>query len=226
MNWGDLAHYPFHADVWGDAATWVGALMTGVASLIAANVYRTNSKDKRREQSSLITFPSHYTSAMDEDFFLTSVRGRVHNHSSALITHAAIVIEMTNRAARKRLSRFDRWLRPHKKTIVYHHLRDEENRDITDTILPGEDRRYYVEMPDDAGLCAEEVVVKLTFMDANAVEWERPMQGAPVESKLPGKIRTKLITWLQWRDWEKANPEIEETSDPPEGEDPNAPTSK
>jgi hypothetical protein len=222
VNWGDLAHYPFHADVWGDAATWAGAVMTGVAALIAAGVYRTNSKDKRREQASLITFPSHYTSAMDENFFLTSVRGRVHNHSPALITNAAIVIEMTNRTARQQLSRFDRWFRPHKKTIVYHHLRDEQNMDITDTILPSEDRRYYVEMPDDAELCAEEVVVKLAFMDANAVEWERPMRGAPVEPKLPGRIRTRLVNSLKWKDWEKQHPEIDETPESSEGGGPKA----
>ncbi|MDG4667008.1 hypothetical protein [Mycobacterium sp. 236(2023)] len=155
---------------------------------------------------------------MNEDFFLVSVRGRVHNHSSALITNAAIVIEMTDRTARQRLSRSDRWFRPHKKTVLYHHLRDEKDMDITDTILPGEDRRYYVEMPDDAELCAEEVVVKLTFMDANSVEWERPMQGAPVESNLPGRIRRRLINRLYWKDWLKEHPDTDEDSNPQEDE--------
>lgn len=226
VNWGDLWEYPLNAEVWGDVATWVGAVMTGVAALIAANVYRANSKDKRREQASLITFPSHYTSAMNEDFFLTSVRGRVHNHSSALITNAAIVVEMTNRTARQRLSRVDRWFKPHKKRIAYHPLRDEKNMDITDTILPREDRRYYVEMPDDAELCAEEVVVKLTFMDANSVEWERPMQGAPVEPKLPGKIRGWLITRLYWQDWLKEHPDTDETPELTDDEGPKVLTSE
>src|SRR6185312_9505563 len=104
----------------------------------------------------------HYSSIMDEDFFLASVRGRVHNHSSSLVTHAAIVVTMTNRTARKRLSWTDRWFRPHKRRVAHHPLR--EDMDITDTILPGEDRRYYVEIPYEAKVCAEDVVVKLTFM--------------------------------------------------------------
>ncbi|BBY89299.1 Uncharacterised protein [Mycolicibacterium tokaiense] len=94
--------------------------------------------------------------------------------------------------------------------------------DITDTILPGEDRRYYVEMPDDAELCAEEVLVKLTFMDANSVEWERPMQGAPVEPNLPGRIRQRLINRLYWKDWLKEHPETHEDSNPQEDEGPRA----
>lgn len=223
---GDLWHFPFRVEVWGTANGWVGALLTGFSFLLAANVYRKNREDKLREQASLITFPSHYTSAINEGFLLTSVRGRVHNHSSALITNAAIVIEMTNRTARQRLSRFDRWFRPHKRTIVYHHLRDEENMDITDTILPGDDRRYYVEMPDDAELCAAEVMVKLMFMDANAVEWERPYMGTPVERKVPGKLRAWIIREISWRDWDKEHPEIEEEPEPPDDEGPKALTAE
>ena len=197
VNWGDLTEFPFLASVWGDAATWVGSVFTGGAALIAANVYRKSLQDKRREQASLIAFAGHYTSVMDDDYFLASVRGRVHNHSSSLVTHAAVVVEMTNRTARKKLSWIDRWFRLHKKVIALLPLRDEESMDITDTILPGEDRRYYLEIPYEGGVCAEEVVVKLTFMDANSVEWERPYMGAPVEPKLPGRIRTSLITRLK-----------------------------
>lgn len=209
MDWlGDLRHYPFRVEVWGTANGWAGAFLTGFSFLLAANVYRKNRQDKLREQASLIALSGHYTSAMDEDFFLVSVRGRVHNYPSSLVTHAAIEVEMTNRTARQRLSWVDRWFRPSKRRIAHHPLR--EDMDITDTILPGEDRRYFVEIPYEASVCAEEVVVKLTFMDANSVEWERPYMGAPSEPKLPGKHRAWIIRQLYWRDWEKKHPESDD----------------
>lgn len=214
MNWGRLTEIPFDAAVWGTVNGWVGTVVTSGSFLLAALVYRKNREDKRREQASLIAFSGHYTSIMNEDMFLASVRGRVHNHSSSLVTNAAIVVTMTNRTARKRLSWTDRCFRPHKAIIAQHALGEEG--DITDTILPSEDRRYYVEIPYEAEARAEDVVVMLTFMDANSVEWERPYKGAPVEPKLPGKIRASIITRLAWKDWEKENPEIEENSDQPE----------
>ncbi|MFA1706040.1 hypothetical protein ACDT10_24425 [Mycobacterium intracellulare] len=213
MSWGDLWEYPFLASVWGTANGWVGTIVTGFSFLLAANTYRKNRQDKRREQASLIVFTNYFTSMMDQDFYLTTIRGTVHNHSSSLVTNAAIVVEMTKRTARHRLSRFDRWFRPHKKTIAYHKL--QSDNDITCTILPGADTRYMVEIPYEKAITADEVVVQLSFMDANSVEWERPFMGAPLESKLPGRIRTAIITRLQWKDWEKEN----QNSDENPGED-------
>jgi hypothetical protein len=211
VNWGDLAQYPFLASVWGTANGWVGTLVTGGSFLLAANVYRKNRQDKRREQASLIVFTNYYTSGFDEDFFLITIRGTVHNHSSSLVTNAAIVIEMTKGTARQRLSRLDRWFRPHKKTIANHKLQVDD--DITCTILPDTDMRYKVDIPFEAKVAAEDVVVKLTFMDGNSVEWERPFMGAPVEPKLPGRIRMAAITRLKWKDWEK---EIQAPDVPPD----------
>lgn len=56
MNWGDLTEYPFLASVWGDAATWVGALMTGAAALIAAFVYAVGRRAEKWAQALLIYF--------------------------------------------------------------------------------------------------------------------------------------------------------------------------
>lgn len=56
MNWGDLWTRPFLASVWGDVATWVGALMTGAAALIAAIAYARGRKAERWAQASLIYF--------------------------------------------------------------------------------------------------------------------------------------------------------------------------
>ncbi|WP_142301098.1 hypothetical protein [Mycobacterium lehmannii] len=66
MNWvaatsdwfdlGDLAHYPFRADVWGDAAAWVGAVATGLAALIAAVAYALGRRQEKWAQASLIYF--------------------------------------------------------------------------------------------------------------------------------------------------------------------------
>ncbi|ODR24326.1 hypothetical protein [Mycolicibacterium porcinum] len=222
MNWGDLWEYPFLASVWGTVNGWAGTIVTAGSFFIAALVYRKNREDQRRAQASLIVFTNYYTSTFGEDdMVLVTIRGGVHNHSPALITNASIVVVMTNKTARQRLSWIDRWFRPRKKVIARHPLR--EGSDITDTILPGEDRRYMVEIPYDENLAAEQVVIKLTFMDANSADWERPYRGAPVEPKRPGRIRRAIITRLYWRDWEKEHPEIEETPDPKGGEWPKVP---
>lgn len=222
VNWlGDLWQYPFHASVWGTAGQWFGSILTGGSLLLGFKIMRTNQKDKRREQASLVVFPSYYTSTFDEDFFLIMIRGTVHNYSSSLVTNAAIVVELAKRTARQRLSRFDRWFRPHKKTIVYHRL--QTDGDITGTILPGADIRYVVEIPDEERLVAEDVVIKLIFMDANSVVWERPFMGAPVEPKRPGRIRGALITRLEWKDWDKEHQDDETLPDGANGEeDPKA----
>jgi hypothetical protein len=220
VNWGDLTEIPFLASVWGTVNGWVGTVVTSGSFLLAALVYRRNRQDKRREQASLIVFTNYYTSGFDEDFFLIMIRGTVHNHSSTLVTNAAITVEMTKRTARQRLSLFGRWFRPHKKTIVYHKLQVDD--DITCTILPDTDIRYMVDIPFEAKVGAEDVVVKLTFMDGNSVEWERPFMGAPAEPRLPGRIRTAAITSLKWRDWLKKNPDVDESPSPPESEGPKA----
>lgn len=218
VDWlGDLWGFPFDVAVWGTANGWVGALLTGFSFLLAANVYRKNRDDKRREQASLVVFTNYYTSAFGEDdMVLVTIRGSVHNYSPALVTNASIVVEMANKTARQRLSLIDRWFRPSKKVIARHPLR--EGDDITDTILPGDDRRYMVDIPYEADLAAQQVVVKLKFMDGNSVAWERPFMGAPVEPKGPGRVRAWIIRELYWRSWEKEHPEVEESPDPPESE--------
>jgi hypothetical protein len=222
MDWlGELWHYPMYASVWGTAGQWVSSVLTGGSLFLAFKIMRTNQKDKRREQASLVVFTNYYTSTFgEEDMTLIMIRGTIHNHSSSLVTNAAIVIEMTKRTARQRLSFFDRCFRPHKKTVVYHNIRIDD--DITGTVLPDAETSYMIEVPYDEQLTAGDVVIKLSFMDANSVEWDRPHRGAPEEPKLPGRIRTALITWLKWRDWEKANPDVDESLDPPEGDGPKA----
>ncbi|OCB14774.1 hypothetical protein A5717_01700 [Mycolicibacterium porcinum] len=57
VDWlGDLWHYPFHAEVWGDAATWTGAVATGLAALIAAITYAVSRRQDKWAQASLIDF--------------------------------------------------------------------------------------------------------------------------------------------------------------------------
>lgn len=54
MNWGDLDRFPFLADVWGDAATWVGAVGANLAFGIALVVFLVDRHTKRRSQASLV----------------------------------------------------------------------------------------------------------------------------------------------------------------------------
>jgi hypothetical protein len=54
VNWGDLWHYPFWADVWGTAAEWAGAIATGGAFAIAAAVYIHDANLTRSAQAKLI----------------------------------------------------------------------------------------------------------------------------------------------------------------------------
>ncbi len=217
VDLGELWEYPFLASVWGTVNGWAGTIVTGFSFLVAAFTYRKNRQDKRREQASLVVFTNYYTSTFGEDnMTLIMVRGTIHNHSSSLVTNAAVVVEMTKKTARQRLSLFDRWFRPHRQTVICHNIRIKD--DITGTILPDAQTSYMVEIPYDEQLAAEDVLIKLSFMDANSVEWGRPYRGVPEEPKLPGRIRTALITRLKWKDWEKENPEADESSDSPDGE--------
>ncbi|MDI9960678.1 MULTISPECIES: hypothetical protein [unclassified Rhodococcus (in: high G+C Gram-positive bacteria)] len=225
MNWlGDLWQYPFHASVWGTAGQWFGSILTGGSLFLGFKIMRINQKDKRREQASLVVFTNYYTSSLGEDgdiMPLVTIRGSVHNYSSALVTDARIAIEMTRGTARQRLSFFDRWFRPQKKVIASKKLQVED--DITCTILPDTDIRYVLHLPDDSHIAAEEVDINLTFMDANSVAWKRPFMGVPVESKRPGRIRGALTTRLEWKDWDKEHPDKDTLPDGLDGEeDPKA----
>lgn len=225
MDWGELWEYPFLASVWGTVNGWAGTVVTGFSFLVAAFTYRKNRQDKRRGQASLVVFTNYYTSTFGEDnMTLIMVRGTIHNYSSSLVTNAAVVVEMTKRTARERLSLFNRCFRPHKQTIVCHNIRIKD--DITGTIPPGAQTSYMVEIPYDEQLAAEDVVIKLSFMDANSVEWDRPYRGAPAEPKLPGRIRTALITRLRWKDLEEGDPDVDESADPSDGEAINALTAE
>ncbi|WP_078325637.1 hypothetical protein [Mycobacteroides salmoniphilum] len=51
MTWGDLDQFPLRPDVWGTAAEWAGALLTGGALLIAALVYRRDSNLSKASQA-------------------------------------------------------------------------------------------------------------------------------------------------------------------------------
>lgn len=51
---GDLAHFPFLADVWGTAAAWFGAVGTTSAFLLAATAYRRDVKLRRYEQAVMV----------------------------------------------------------------------------------------------------------------------------------------------------------------------------
>ncbi|WP_459979904.1 hypothetical protein, partial [Mycobacterium avium] len=196
---------------------WVGSLLTGFSLILAFNVLRINQRDKRIAQASLIVFTNYYTSVMDENFYLVTIRGTIHNHSSALITNTAIVVEMTKRLARQRLSLFDRWFRPHRKVIAHYNIRIGD--DINGTLLPEKSTNYFVEISYEAEVTAEDVVIKLTFMDANSVTWDRVIGGAPTEPKLPGRLRSWIITRLRSKDWEteiEADKLTDESADGPE----------
>lgn len=202
-------------------------MLTAASLFLGFKIMRINQKDKRREQASLVVFTNYYTSTFGtDDMTLIMIRGTIHNHSAALVTNAAIAVDMTKRTARKRVSVFDRWFRPHKKTVVQHSIRLDD--DITGTILPEGSANYRVEIPYDDELTADDVVIKLTFMDANGVEWERAFRGAPVEPRFPSKVRMALIHRLQWRDWDKkmkaeeeAEARAEATADSPPQTDEN-----
>src|SRR5690606_14156811 len=54
MNWGDLWKYPFLASVWGDVATWFGAVGTTAAVFTAVGYYIYQHRAEKRKQAMLI----------------------------------------------------------------------------------------------------------------------------------------------------------------------------
>ncbi|MGV0781463.1 hypothetical protein [Mycolicibacterium sp. XJ775] len=81
MNWADLWHLRFGADVWGTVAAWVSAFITGGGFLIAALVYWRDSNLSRSSQAKLI-LPRIVSEPLGED-----VRIVVENYSSSSIFH-------------------------------------------------------------------------------------------------------------------------------------------
>lgn len=51
---GELTHFPFHAEVWGNAASWFGAIGTSLAFLLAALAYRRDKKLRQYEQAVMV----------------------------------------------------------------------------------------------------------------------------------------------------------------------------
>lgn len=56
MAFGDLLQYPLNPAVWGTVAAWVGAVGSSAAFLLAAQVYRRDSKLHRYEQAIMVRF--------------------------------------------------------------------------------------------------------------------------------------------------------------------------
>src|SRR5690349_5423817 len=57
--WGDLAHFPFWAEVWGTAGQWVSGLATSGAMITAASVFAVDLHRKRRAQAvSVVAWPT------------------------------------------------------------------------------------------------------------------------------------------------------------------------
>ncbi len=183
---GDLTHLPLNAEVWGTAGQWVSSLLTAGSLLLGYSILRINQQDKRRAQASLITFSAVYSQDMETDL-LSRVKGTVYNHSQAPITNVAIVVEMNETMAKRRSPRIERFINPIHSLIVYHHVRAEE--DLTSTIMPNESVPYELQVSAVARLRPEDVVVKLTFLDANSVTWDRATLGIPREHKFHGPVR-------------------------------------
>jgi len=55
---GDLWHFPFYADVWGDTATWVGAIATGGAAIAAARFYINDRRISQAEHANHVALLS------------------------------------------------------------------------------------------------------------------------------------------------------------------------
>ncbi|WP_241473782.1 hypothetical protein [Mycolicibacterium neoaurum] len=49
--WGRLWQYPFDASIWGDVATWAGALGTSGAAIAAASFYIHDKRTERKKQA-------------------------------------------------------------------------------------------------------------------------------------------------------------------------------
>ncbi|KAA0094707.1 hypothetical protein CIW49_24465 [Mycolicibacterium sp. P1-18] len=199
MNLGDLWQYPFLASVWGTAGQWVGSLLTAGSLFLGFKVLRVNQKDKRIGQASKITFTARFSEDMETDN-LSGVRGKVFNHSDALIMNVAIVVRLNKEVLKRHRSRASLLFDPIPGLVQYVSVMDDEDEYMDKIIQPGDYREYSSTIPQRfRNIQPEHVEAVLRFADANSVVWERTLYRPPAEFKFHGwrenAIKATIVRW-------------------------------
>lgn len=228
---GDLWSFPFPVDVYGTANGWVGALLTGISFLLAANVYRKNRQDKRIDQASKVLFT--WAASLDfETDGVVHLKGDVYNHSDTLITDVAVIAYLTPEAIKKVSKRLDRFMNPLIGLIHYHSVQPDEH--MNSVVMPNEKAPFEFDInpPYFGQVRLEQMLVELHFIDGNSVPWNRRRSGIPIEHEYEGRLKRWCIGGIkQWRilkgkttsHWRKLQPTKKKLSpkkagDPPQEE--------
>lgn len=197
---GDLWHFPFLVEIWGTASSWAGATITGFSFLLAANVYRRNSRDQRISQASKVVFTANFAEDFDEDR-ITRVKGTVFNHSDAMIMHVAVVVRLKEEVLKKRTTRTQRLFDIVPGLIQHVSVVNDEH--MNNVIEPGESESYEADIPNWYKGPRESVEAFLQFTDANSVVWERPLNKTPNEFVFDGLrerwSRAAIRTWRRMK---------------------------
>ncbi|KXO99046.1 Uncharacterised protein (plasmid) [Tsukamurella tyrosinosolvens] len=144
---------------WGTVGQWVGSFLTGGSLLLGYRILQINQADRRREQSSSVTFT--VTTARDPvDDSIAVIRGSVFNHSELPIMYANVVIDVRELGAK--LPTF---------AVVPVPTEDE-----APVLRPGSTSKYRFEIP-DRSMRPEEVEIRLEFVDASGRQWSRDTAG-------------------------------------------------
>ena len=166
---GDLAHWPLRADVWGTTGQWIGSILTGISFFLAYKVYRGTVERELRAQSALVTF----------DIIVTKnrYRGTINNHSAAMIKDVYLVFNARTKADYDRqIPKFTKIAR----TVQMDCLLNAGSSSgfiapISETeyqsIRPASE--FAFDQPSEHIFSSHEFAVKLVFTDAAGTQWIR-----------------------------------------------------
>jgi hypothetical protein len=81
--WGDLAHFPFWADVWGNAAAWASGSVSSAALVAGATYYVLDRRQDNRSQASLVSVRN-----------TAAIQVAITNHSDKTIVNVTVAAKI------------------------------------------------------------------------------------------------------------------------------------
>ncbi|MGV9869640.1 hypothetical protein [Rhodococcus koreensis] len=174
---GDMAHWPLRASVWGTTGQWAGSLITGASFYLAYRVYKGTVDRERRAQAQLVTF--------DCIIGPHTYRGTVYNHSKAIIRDVHLAISRRSEGAVDRR-------KPGFTRVTLVNDEDAKNKKlIGGLIAPIAETEYDSIRPDveqrfnssgvQLGGNSDQYEVWLVFTDAAGVDWIRYQDDGKLE---------------------------------------------
>lgn len=175
---GDMAHWPLRASVWGTTGQWAGSLITGASFYLAYRVYRGTAEREKRSQAALVTF--------DCIVGQNRYRGNVYNHSKAMIYDVYLVVAVRREGSvDRRRAKFT--------PVSIAGAKESKTRTepLEGLVAPISEAEYQsirpgkeIEFTKDAlqlGGKSNQYEVKLTFTDASGTQWVRYLDDGALE---------------------------------------------